>query len=92
MYWSDTAGVARYSIPSYNDHHYASSSVAKSLFRQTYQNSTDADRESSKLLELFDDNESLSSNMIHLYDGLGSLDENRLDEMIETDLVSSSNV
>jgi hypothetical protein len=44
----------------------------------------------SKLLEIIEDNESSPNNIEHLYDGLISLDEGQLEQMIETDLVSSN--
>ncbi|UJR37456.1 hypothetical protein I4U23_030159 [Adineta vaga] len=93
LHWPETVGVGRYSIPSQNDqYHSSSSSPAKRiLFRQTYEDSSDTDKEDARLLEIVENND-LSSNITQrAYDGLSSLDEHQLNEMIETDLVSSSN-
>jgi hypothetical protein len=92
LYWPETSGFARYSIPSHGDRYRASAS--KILLRPIHQNSNDddhRDKQIFKLVEIDDDNKSSSNNIENLYDGLTSLDETRLDEMIETDLVSSSN-
>jgi len=83
LYWPETAGLARYSIPSE-----ASPSPPNILLQPTYQNNSIDDRldpPTPKLIEIPEDHHEL------LYDGLISLNESRLDEMIETDLVSSSN-
>jgi hypothetical protein len=94
LYWPETVGLARYSIPSHGDHYRALSSASKILFRQTFQNSNDDHTEKPifKLVEINQDNKSSSNDIENLYDGLTLLDETRLDEMIETDLISSSNV
>jgi hypothetical protein len=91
LYWPESAGFARYSIPSQ-----PRSSLANPFLQPTYEiNSTDDHLNSPKpkLIEISESrNETSSPNDIHvLYDGLVSLNESRLDEMIETDLVSSSN-
>ncbi|CAF0899622.1 unnamed protein product [Adineta steineri] len=82
LYWPDSVGIGRYSIPSFNDRLHPSStpSPSKIVFQQTHENS--------KLIEIVEDNELSSDNLKRLYDGLGSLDEIRLSEMIETDLIS----
>lgn len=79
----DSSSSSRYSIPSQDDHYRASSS--KYLLRQTYQ-------QNPKLIDIDEDPESTaSSNRIEfIYDGLRSLDEIRLAQLIETDLISSS--
>ncbi len=86
LYWPETVGLTRYSIPS----HMTSSKVSH---RQTSHNSIDDyfNCRSTKLIEIIEDESSTSNNIEQLYDGLMSLDKNRLDEMIETDLISSSN-
>jgi len=93
LYWPETAGLARYSIPLHNDHYRASLSPSKTLFQQAYKSSTNDSikKQTSKLFEIVEDNKSSSNDIEHVYDGLITLDETRLDEMIETDLVSSSN-
>jgi len=81
----DSPSSSRYSIPSHDDNYRASSS--KFLLRQTYQ-------QNSKLIDIDEDFESTaSSNRIEfIYDGLRSLDETRLEQLTETDLISSTNV
>lgn len=81
----DSSSSSRYSIPSHDDHYRASSS--KYLLRQTYQ-------QNSKLIDIDEDPESTtSSNRIELlYEGLRSLDEVRLEQLVETDLISSTNL
>jgi hypothetical protein len=86
LYWPETAGVARYSIPQHDDHYRAS---PKTSPRKIYQNSVDTNKQKCKLLEIVEDNEPSSKDIEHPHDGLTTLDEIRLDEMIETDLVSS---
>jgi hypothetical protein len=88
LYWPETSGIARYSIPAHQ-----SPSKSKALLRQTYQNSLSipSTEQASKLLEIVEGNESSANEIEHAFDGLTSLDENQLDQMIETDLVSSSN-
>ncbi|CAF0899544.1 unnamed protein product [Adineta steineri] len=90
LYWPDSVGIGRYSIPSFNDRLHPSStpSPSKILFQQTHENSKDKNKENSKLIEIVEDTELSSNNLKRLYDGLGSLDEIRLNEMIETDLIS----
>ena len=90
LYWPESTGVSRYSIPSRIDLHHTSPS--KVLLRQTYKNSMNiqTNEQTSKLLEIIEDNESPPNDIEHLYDGLISLDEDQLDQMIETDLVSSN--
>ena len=84
LYWPETVGVSRYSIPSHADHHHvSSSSPSKTLLRQT-------NEQRLKLLEIAEDNESSSNEIQQFFDGLDSLDEKQLDQMIETDLVSSN--
>ena len=88
LYWPESIGVSRYSIPSH-------ASPLKVLRRPTYQNSVNNHLrpQSSRLIEILEDHDELtsSSNEIErFYDGLTSLNERHLDEMIETDLVSSS--
>jgi hypothetical protein len=94
LYSEETGSLARYSIPLHDDHYRASSSVSKNFLRPIiYQNSTDdhTNTQTSKFLEINEDNKPSSNDIEKLYDGLNSLDETRLDEMIETDLLSSSN-
>lgn len=95
LYWPETVGLSRYSIPSHDNHYRASSSrISKILLQQTYQKSINDHSYSptSKLFQIDEDHKSISSSDIEkFYDGLRSLDESRLDEMIETDLISSSN-
>ncbi|CAF4242426.1 unnamed protein product, partial [Rotaria sp. Silwood2] len=85
----ETPGTTRYSIPSHNNHYRASKLTSNSLFRRACQNSLSTDKRKQNLT--VSNNESLPKKVEHLYDGLVLLDEDRLDEMIETDLVSSSN-
>lgn len=95
LYWPETTGLSRYSIPSHDDHYRASISPAsKALLQQTYQNSLNdpSNPQTSKLFHIDEDNKSFSSNELEkFYDGLISLNETRLDELIETDLISTSN-
>ncbi|CAF0860392.1 unnamed protein product [Adineta ricciae] len=88
LYWPETVGVGRYSIPSQNDQYHvssSSSSARRKFFRQTYQTSSDTDKDNSRLLE------TTPNATKYIYDGLIALDEHRLNDMIETDLVSSTN-
>ena len=84
LYWPETAGFARYSIPSQPP-----PSVGNVFLRPTFENNSPT----SKLIEISESRDESSSphDIRLLYDGLISLNESRLDEMIETDLVSSSN-
>jgi hypothetical protein len=91
LYWPETVGLTRYSIPSHT-----SPSPSNLFLQPTYQNNSIDDHihlQTPKLFEIIKSHdETTSSNDIQLlYDGLTSLNENRLDDMIETDLVSSSN-
>lgn len=90
-YYSEAPSVARYSIPSHDDHYRASTS--QNILRQAYGHSIDSHtNKDSKLPEVCEDNESsLPHNAEKLYDGLKLLDKTNLDEMVETDLVTSSN-
>ena len=88
LYWPETVAVGRYSIPSQYDQYHissSSSSARRIFFRQTYQTSSDTDKDNSRLLE------TTPHATKYTYDGLIALDEHRLNDMIETDLVSSTN-
>ncbi|CAF4970412.1 unnamed protein product, partial [Rotaria sp. Silwood1] len=67
----------------------ASKLTSNSLLRRACQNSMNAHKNKQNLK--VENNESSSNKTEHLFDGLVLLDEDRLDEMIETDLISSSN-
>ncbi|CAF1073773.1 unnamed protein product [Rotaria sordida] len=89
LQWPESPIPTRYSIPT-NDNHYRASNVASNnLFRQACQNSMNINKNMQKLK--VEDNRSSPNKIEHSYDSLVLLDEDRLDEMIETDLVSSSN-
>lgn len=86
LYWSETSGLARYSIP-------ANASPCKTHLRPTHPNSNHKHAVNHlTLTEITDEEKSQEKNLDQAYDGLISLDENRLEELIETDLVSSTNV
>lgn len=94
LHWPETVGVGRYSIPAHNERYRVSSpssAAAKSRFRQAYLTSSDTDRENSKLIDITEDTDSAAYPIEQIYDGLRSLDEYRLEQMVETDLISSSN-
>ena len=88
--WPEKANVSRYSIPQHDDHYRAS---PKMSLRRAYVNSTTihSNKPNCKLIEIVENNDSSLKDIKYVYDGLITLDETRLDEMIETDLVSSSN-
>ncbi|CAF3496543.1 unnamed protein product [Rotaria sp. Silwood1] len=87
--WPEAPSVTRYSIPSHNNRYRASKLTSNSLLRRACQNSMNAHKNKQNLK--VENNESSSNKTEHLFDGLVLLDEDRLDEMIETDLISSSN-
>lgn len=92
--WPGSSSASRYSIPAHDNHCRAPLSATKSLLRQTWLTPTLSHKtkpSSAQQSEIASDNVSLSQNMEQLYDGLISLDENRLDEMTETDLISTAN-
>ncbi|CAF1431924.1 unnamed protein product [Rotaria magnacalcarata] len=91
--WPERASTGRYSIPSQDNRHRASSSASKSLLRQAYQNSISIfkNNRNSEYSAVAKNNHSSSQNIEQLFDGLVLLDETRLDDMIETDLISTAN-
>ena len=87
LYWSETSGLARYSIP-------AHASPSKVHLRPTsYLNSNHehVNHLTSRLPQITDEL-STERYLDQVYDGLVTLDESRLKELIETDLVSSTNI
>ncbi|CAF2218499.1 unnamed protein product [Rotaria magnacalcarata] len=91
--WPERASTGRYSIPSQDNRHRVSSSASKSLLRQAYQNSISIfkNNRNSEYSAVAKNNHSSSQNIEQLFDGLVLLDETRLDDMIETDLISTAN-
>ena len=91
---SETSNMNRYSIQLHSNYYYASASFSKRLFQQAHRNVNDSDtnKQKSEILETTEDKESTSNSIERSYDGLTLLDETRLDEMVETDLVSSINI
>ncbi|CAF3273058.1 unnamed protein product [Rotaria socialis] len=91
--WPEAASDSRYSIPSQDIHHFASSSASKTLRRQAYHNSFSIFKNSrnSEHSAVAKDNHASLQNFEPLFDGLVLLDETRLDDMLETDLISTVN-
>ena len=89
LYWPETAPIGRHSVSQLEGYRRSSSA---NVIRMSHRKSEEIYRESepneqtTKLLE--------ASSARHLepagFDGLVTLDENRLDTMVETDLVSSN--
>jgi len=83
-----TIGINHHTTSQLESHHYSSS---LKILKPTYRKSTDVYKidelheQTSKLLEI-----SSTKDLEPVYDGLIALDENRLDKMIETDLISSN--
>ena len=92
LYWPEAAGVTRYSIPQHQDHNHRLSAVSKLILRQTYQNSPIVQRRQAqaKSTQPAADDDRRVRTTEQTYDGLSTLDETCLDQMVETDLVSSS--
>jgi hypothetical protein len=93
LHWPENADMSRYSIPQH-DHHYRHLSILpKVVVRQAYR--TSADTSSNRISRIFShtigNKRSLSNNIEHLFEGLDALDRTSLDQMKETDLLSSSN-
>ena len=88
LYWPETTGVARYSIPQHVDRYRQLPAVSRVLLGQANQNPTDLH---STLSTSIENRRSLSGNIDYFFDGLTALDQIRLDQLRETDLVSTSN-
>jgi hypothetical protein len=88
LYWPETTGVARYSIPQHVDRYHQLPAVSRVMLGQANSNAT---RLQPTLLTSMGNTRSLSSNIEYFFDGLNALDQIRLDQLRETDLVSSSN-
>ena len=96
LYWPETAGTARVSIPHHANSNRSPSATAMTVLKTNCLNSTVVSdneglaEQASALLEISEEQESALTSE-HCHDGLMSLDENLLNELVETDLVSSSN-
>ena len=93
LYWPETTGVARYSIPQHVDRYHQMPAVSRVMLAQANQNPTDlrAPHLHSTLSTSIGNRRSLSGNIDYFFDGLNALDPIRLDQLRETDLVSTSN-
>jgi hypothetical protein len=93
LHWPETADTARYSISQLE---IRNRSPSMALSKKTYSNSTDArdpdetNDQTAKLLETVENTILSTADIEPIYDGLTALDETCLDEMVETDLVSSN--
>lgn len=93
LYWPETSGVARYSIPQHVDRYRQLPAVSRVMLGQANQNSADlrTPHLHSALSTSIGNRRSLSSNIDYFFDDLTGLDQIRLDQLRETDLVSTSN-
>ena len=92
LYWPEAATVTRYSIPQHQDHNHRLSAVSKLVLRQTYRDSpiVQRRREQAKSIQPTASDDRRVRTTEQTYDGLSTLDETCLDQMVETDLVSST--
>ncbi len=84
-----TTDITRHSTSQLEDYHH---STSMRLLKPTYRKSADVYKidEHEQISKLLETSSSLTKDIERVYDGLISLDENYLDKMIETDLISSN--
>jgi hypothetical protein len=92
LYMPDTNTATRYSIPHYDDQYRRFASISKNVIRNNYHRRIEiySNRMEWKSTAPIVGNRSMSTNVESFYDGLSTLDRRRLEQMTETDLVSSS--